>query len=761
MTTDSLRLLDGLNPEQYRAVTFPNQNLLILAGAGTGKTRVLTTRIAWLLHEEKAEPQQILALTFTNKAAAEMRHRLEKMLGQRYPSMLIGTFHGICHRLLRIHHVAADLPQHFQILDQQDQLNVIKRILKQFQIDDKEYEPKKIQSLINKSKEQARRAADLPFSRATFDQYFSKIYSEYEKVMQRDGLVDFAELLLRCYELFEKNETIRERYRQQFSYLLVDEFQDTNQLEYALIKLLHQPDENYVFAVGDDDQSIYSFRGVQTNNMERFRTEFNIKTEALIRLEQNYRSHSAILNAANYLIQANKQRLGKNLWTDNHQKEKIVCHVALTEQEEARFVTEKIQLLHEKEQIAYQQVAILYRTNAQSRIPEQMLMAANIPYRVYGGMRFFDRQEIKHVFAYLRLLINPDDNAALLRVINFPVRGIGLRTIEGLTEQAETMQTSLFEAGLSFSHASVQKFVTLIQAMQKQCELLDLEKQIEMTIQMSGLLDYYQNHRDQSEKDRTENLHELVHAARDFKYQNVEDNSLSAFLAYSILESSLFAAREDETNAVQLMTVHNAKGLEFETVFIIGLEEGLFPHANSTRSGQKAIEEERRLMYVAITRARKKLFLCHAEQRFRLGAGSRFSEESQASRFLNELPSDVLDYTAYFGSAQKKYYRQGQWKNPEKLDNQALMQGYLQSLNRTVSLEPTVSPPPTPLASASEDGEAPLLTVRVNQRVQHKLFGIGTITKIVGEGEKAMISIDFQRHGQKTLAFKFAKLFPA
>lgn len=763
MTTEIFQLLHGLNPEQKRAVTFPDQNVLILAGAGTGKTRVLTSRIAWLLQQEKALPHQILALTFTNKAATEMRHRLEKILGNRFPTMLIGTFHGICHRLLRIHHVAAQLPQHFQILDQQDQLNIIKRIIKQFHLDDKEYEPKKIQGIINKYKEQALRAHQIARPRSLFEEYILKIYHEYEHVTAREGLVDFAELLLRCYELFLTDEQIRERYQDQLQYILVDEFQDTNQLEYAWLKLLHQTEKNYLFAVGDDDQSIYSFRGVQTNNMERFRLEFGIKNDALIRLEQNYRSQSAILKAANHLIQTNQQRLGKNLWTENIHQEKIICHAALSEHEEARFVTQKIQLLHEQKQIHYQNIAILYRTNAQSRLPEQTLMAANIPYRVYGGMRFFDRQEIKHVFAYLRLLINPDDNSAFLRIVNFPTRGIGLRTIEALTQNAEAAQNSLFETARAFPHTGVQKFVDTISLIQKQCELINLEEQVETVIQQSGLLAYYQNHKEQTERDRVENLYELVHAARDFKYQNPEDNSLSAFLAYSILESSLFAAREEETEAVQLMTVHNAKGLEFDIVFIIGLEEGLFPHSNSTREGQRAIEEERRLMYVAITRARHSLFLCYAEQRFHPGMNARLSDSTKPSRFLSELPEEVIDYTAHFGQAQKQYYQQKTYR-PSRLDDQALMRDYMQRLSQPVSLvsnSAAPSTPVTPAAPSPTDQETPLQTVHIGQKVQHKIFGVGKILKIVGEGEKAMITVDFQRHGQKNLNAKYAKLFAA
>src|SRR5574340_97135 len=645
--------LAGLNPEQLEAATLPHQSALILAGAGSGKTRVLTSRIAHLIQTGQISPHGVLAVTFTNKAAKEMLTRLSAMLPINTRGMWIGTFHGLCNRLLRAHHREAGLPALFQILDSADQLGAIKRLLKSLNVDDEKYPPKQLQHFINNTKDQGLRAKGVE----AYDPYTRKqqeLFAAYDEQCSREGMVDFAELLLRSYELLSRDAALRAHYQSRFRHILVDEFQDTNRLQYLWLKQLAGPDAA-VFAVGDDDQSIYAFRGARVGNMQDFERDFGV--EKVIKLEQNYRSHGNILDAANALIAHNRQRLGKNLWTAEGSGEPIRLYEAATDQEEAQFIVDEARAL-KREGIAFAHIALLYRSNAQSRVLEHALFNAGIPYRVHGGLRFFERQEIKHALAYLRLIGNTDDDGALMRVINFPARGIGARSLEQLQEIARQNQASLWQAAKSGQlggkvGASIGAFLALIRAMQDTCEGLPLPKQLEHMLAQSGLVAHYQAEKDGA--DRVDNLNELVNAAVGFVNEN-EDDSLTAFLTHAALEAGEHQA-EAGSDALQLMTVHAAKGLEFHAVFLSGLEEGLFPHENATqrsfsadspaqqvgrnynaRNEPDGVEEERRLMYVAITRARRRLYLSFAQSRmlhgqFRYGL---------ASRFLQEIPPALL-----------------------------------------------------------------------------------------------------------------------
>jgi len=616
-------LLANLNPEQLAAVTLPPQHALILAGAGSGKTRVLTTRIAWLISTGQVGPHGILAVTFTNKAAKEMLARLSAMLPINTRGMWIGTFHGLCNRLLRAHHREAGLPALFQILDSADQLSAIKRLMKNLNIDEEKFPPRELAHFINAHKEQGIRAAQAE----VYDDYTRRrveLYAEYDAQCQREGVVDFAELLLRTYELLVRNEPLRRHYQERFRHILVDEFQDTNRLQYAWLKLLAgyeggEPRANgaCLFAVGDDDQSIYAFRGAEVGNMRDLEREFGVKN--VIRLEQNYRSHGNILDAANALIKNNRGRLGKNLWTDAGAGEPIRVFEGFSDLDEARFVVDEVRELV-REGVSRTQVALLYRSNAQSRVLEHQLFTANVPYRVYGGLRFFDRQEVKHALAYLRLLANPDDDTAFSRVVNFPTRGIGSRSIEALQEAAHRANSCLYNAAASLSGkagAAVGNFIRLIETLRSETENLPLPEIIEHLIEKSGLRQHYLAEKEGQE--RLENLDELINAATSFVQEEGETapelstSPVASFLAHASLEAGEHQAGEGQ-DAVQLMTVHAAKGLEFDVVFITGLEHGLFPHENAAQE-RDGLEEERRLMYVAVTRARKRLYLTHAQTR--------------------------------------------------------------------------------------------------------------------------------------------------
>jgi len=710
-----MSLLENLNPEQLAAVTLPDQSALILAGAGSGKTRVLTTRIAWLIQTGNVSPNGVLAVTFTNKAAREMLTRISAMLPISTRGMWVGTFHGLCNRLLRAHYRDAGLPQLFQILDSQDQHAAVKRVLKALSVDEERFPARDAQYFINAAKEEGRRARDVEIGDEITRRY-AEIYAAYDEQCQREGVVDFAELLLRTYELLTRNEILREHYRNRFRHILVDEFQDTNRLQYRWLKLLAGP-KNVVFAVGDDDQSIYRFRGAHVGNMAEFERDFRV--ENVIRLEQNYRSHAHILAAANALIAHNKKRLGKNLWTSAGQGEPVRIYEAQSDGYEASWLTEEVQAL-KRGGLRLADIGVLYRSNAQSRIIEHALFSNGIPYRVYGGLRFFERMEIKHALAYLRLVANPDDDGAFLRVANFPARGIGARSLEALQDAAKAGDASLYKAasGLSGkSGAALAAFLRLIESLKAETQGLPLSETVEVMLERSGLVAYYKAERDGA--DRVENLSELVNAAAAFVNEG-EEHDLPGFLAHAALESGENQAAEG-ADALQLMTVHSAKGLEFHAVFITGLEEGLFPHEQSVLEDD-GLEEERRLMYVAITRARTRLYLSFAQTRM-LHGQTRYNV---ASRFLDELPEEAVKrLTPRPGHA--------------KFDDVAW------------------APQPPKSYKAKTPGHG----FRIGQSVLHPKFGQGVIVNAEGSGTDARLQINFGKQGMKWLALEYAKLTAA
>jgi DNA helicase-2/ATP-dependent DNA helicase PcrA len=711
-------LLDTLNPEQRAAVTLPHESALILAGAGSGKTRVLTTRIAWLIQTGQVSPHGILAVTFTNKAAKEMLVRISAMLPINTRGMWVGTFHGLANRLLRTHWREAGLPQSFQILDSADQLSAIKRLMKSLNVDTEKYEPKKVQWFINGHKEAGRRARDAEAS-DDYSMRLAELFEAYDAQCQREGVADFPELLLRSFELLYRNEPLRQHYQERFTHILIDEFQDTNTLQYRWLKLFAGP-RAALFAVGDDDQSIYAFRGANTANMAEFEREF--AQGRVIKLEQNYRSHGNILTAANTLIAQNAHRLGKNLWTAEGEGEPVRIFEAYSDQDEASFVVDEAKNLN-REGVPFSDMALLYRSNAQSRVLEHALFTAGVAYRVYGGLRFFERQEIKHALAYLRLLTHPEDDGAFLRVVNFPARGIGARTLEQLADGAARAGSSLWQAACTAS-GKVAGFARLIEAMKAATADLPLAEAIDHVIEASGLADYYRA--DKEGADRLENLNELVNAAALFAEEHsgeeAEASALDAFLAHAALEAGEHQA-EPGRDALQLMTVHAAKGLEFHTVFITGLEESLFPHEQSA-SEENGLEEERRLMYVAITRARRRLYLTHAQSRM-LHGQVRYG---YPSRFLSELPEQVLlhlNRRAGAAAAPAAGYR---------------------------------APAPDaarPAASGHDTG------FRVGQSVAHAKFGTGIIIDFEGRGADARVQVKFRDAGTKWLALAYAKLSAA
>jgi len=716
------RLFSGLNPEQRAAVELPAQSALILAGAGSGKTRVLTTRIAYLISTGQVSPHGILAVTFTNKAAKEMVTRLSAMLPINTRGMWIGTFHGLCNRMLRAHHREANLPQTFQILDSGDQLSAIKRLMKAMNVDDEKYPPREMQNFISSNKEQGLRANEVE----AYDIYTQRkveVFAEYDAQCQREGVVDFSELLLRCYELLSRNQQLREHYQDRFKHILVDEFQDTNPLQYRWLKLLAGKD-NALFAVGDDDQSIYAFRGANVGNMQELLRDFHV--ENVIKLEQNYRSHGNILDAANALISNNRKRLGKNLWTSESGGEKLRVYEAETDVDEAKFIVDEIRQL-KIEGVKLTEMSLLYRSNAQSRVLEHALVSAGLSYRVYGGLRFYERQEIKHALAYLRLMENTDDDNALLRVINFPTRGIGARSIEQLQEAAKQNNTTLFDAAAR-AGGKVTAFVGLIEVLRSATANLPLPEIMDHVLQHSGLVAHYQNEtgaKKREAEERLANLNELINAATLFVYEN-EDDSLTAFLTHASLESGEHQAGDSE-DALHLMTVHAAKGLEFHTVFITGLEEDLFPHQNS-QNVDGGLDEERRLMYVAITRARRRLYLTFAQRRMLHGQ----THYSRVSSFLRELPEELLQWITPQVSARKTFTTGSYETN---------------SYTKAFAAAPHEKAPP-----------APSSVWRIGQRVFHQKFGEGVVTGVEGSGNEGRVQVNFKRAGSKWLALEYAKL---
>jgi ATP-dependent DNA helicase UvrD/PcrA len=705
--------LEHLNPEQLAAVTLPDEHALILAGAGSGKTRVLTTRIAWLVKSGRVAPAQILAVTFTNKAAREMLTRVTAMLPIDPRGMWIGTFHGLANRMLRVHHRDAGLPQAFQILDSQDQLAALKRLLKGLNVDEDRFPPREVMYFINGQKEEGVRARDVPITDETVRR-FAELYAAYDEQCQREGVVDFAELLARCYELLLRNELLREHYAQRFRHILVDEFQDTNRLQYRWLKLLAGK-SSFLFAVGDDDQSIYTFRGAHVGNMADFEREFRVRK--VVRLEQNYRSHGNILDAANALIANNRNRLGKNLWTAAGAGEPVRVFEGESDNDEARWLVEEVQALA-REGARLSRVAVLYRSNAQSRVLEHALFSQAIAYRVYGGLRFFERAEIKHALAYLRLVAAPEDDNAFLRVVNFPPRGIGTRTLEQLQDAAKQAGTSLFAVATGKSEV----FKKLIEQMRDETRELPLAEVVEIVVARSGLIEHYKTEREGA--DRIENLAELVNAAATFtdEARAVESGEtvdpLTAFLSHAALEAGEHQAGEGQ-EALQMMTVHSAKGLEFDVVFITGLEEGLFPHEQSVME-RDGLEEERRLAYVAITRARHRLYLSHAQTRM-LHGQTRYNIPS---RFLEEIPEALMKWLTPRFSRQKAfqpdYSRQTQVSFPRKARD---VGGF-----------------------------------RIGQNVMHPKFGAGVIIDAEGQGSEARVQVNFGNGGVKWLAVSVAKL---
>jgi DNA helicase-2/ATP-dependent DNA helicase PcrA len=788
-------LLANLNPEQREAVTLPPvnqhaqaQSALILAGAGSGKTRVLTTRIAWLIQTGQVSPIGVLAVTFTNKAAKEMMLRLSAMLPINTRGMWIGTFHGRCNRLLRAHHKEAGLPSTFQILDTQDQLSAIKRLLKGLKVDDEKYPPKQLQYFIAHAKERGQRARELSVG-DDFQAKMAQLYEAYDEQCQREGVVDFAELLLRSYELLKHNEAIRTHYQERFRHILIDEFQDTNALQYAWLKLLSGHDasrvnvssagSSAVFAVGDDDQSIYAFRGADVENMRLYEKQYH---PMMVKLEQNYRSHGHILDTANYLISNNTDRLGKNLRTDAGHGEPVRIYDAPSDHAEAAWLVDEIKALVNSG-IKRTEIALLYRSNAQSRIIEHALFSAAIPYRVYGGLRFFERAEIKHALAYLRLLENPNDDTSFSRVVNFPTRGIGARSIEAVQDAARAQNSSLYLAASTLdgkAGAALGGFVRLVDHMREATRHNTLPETVEFVIQHSGLIQHYLSEREG--QDRVENLQELINAATAFIAEEgygqdasaatlpgenapgmVEVSPLAAFLSHASLEAGDNQAQAGQ-DAVQLMTVHSAKGLEFTAVFITGLEEGLFPHENSINE-QNGLEEERRLMYVAITRAKERLYLSHTQSRM-LHGQVRYN---MPSRFLEELPSDSLKWLTpkvkdarwnggnSYGNAgrsgsawQDGYTRQRDSETNDFFDSGSDRQRPAKQLGRVGSASTTV----TRMASPPR-GNYPFT---IGQNVFHTKFGEGRVTGLEGNDADARAQVNFKRHGVKWLQLSIAKL---
>lgn len=758
-------LLHNLNPEQLAAVTLPARPALILAGAGSGKTRVLTTRIAWLIQTGQLSPGGVMAVTFTNKAAKEMLTRLGAMLPVPVRGMWIGTFHGLCNRFLRAHWKLAALPQGFQILDSSDQLSAVKRVIKAMNLDEERFVPKQVTWFIAAQKEDGLRPQHVEV-RDEQTRVIVQIYEAYEAQCQREGVVDFAELMLRTYELMRDNASLREHYQRRFRHILVDEFQDTNKLQYAWLKVFAGP-EAAVFAVGDDDQSIYAFRGAQVGNMAAFEREFRV--ERVIKLERNYRSFGNILDAANELISRNSKRLGKNLRTEAGPGEPVRVHEATSDFAEAQWFVDEARQLH-REGTPRSDIALLYRSNAQSRVLESALFNAGIPYKVYGGLRFFERAEVKHALSYLRLIENPSDDTSFIRVVNFPARGIGARTIEQLQDAAKGTGRSLVQsvgAVAGKGGANLQAFVALIDSMREQTRGLTLREIIEHMLNASGLVDFYKT--DKEGKDRLENLEELVNAAEAFVTQEgfgkdavalpVDEQAaaalaqapdaetgeimspLAAFLTHASLEAGDNQAQAGQ-DAIQLMTVHSAKGLEFDCVFITGLEEGLFPHENSA-ADLDGLEEERRLMYVAITRARKRLYLSFSQTRM-LHGQTRYNVKS---RFFDELPDSALKWITPrnqgFGSGFAREY-QAAWQRGSGL-------GSMVGAGRAAPSIPT---------AASITPKQTTHGLRSGQGVFHTKFGEGVIVTLEGSGADARAQVNFGRHGLKWLALSVAKLTP-
>jgi DNA helicase-2/ATP-dependent DNA helicase PcrA len=716
---DVSHLLDGLNDDQRQAVASPLGAALVLAGAGSGKTRVLVHRVAWLIQVEAASPNSILAVTFTNKAAAEMRSRIETLLGLPSGAMWLGTFHGLAHRLLRIHWREAALPQSFQILDSEDQARVLRKVLKALDLDETRWIPREILWFINAQKDEGHRPKHIKDDGDPTRRQLIKIYQAYEDACQRAGVVDFAELLLRAYELWRDNPALLHHYRTRFRHVLVDEFQDTNAIQYKWLMLLAGT-EGMPFVVGDDDQSIYRWRGARVENLNQFRRDF--PRAVLYKLEQNYRSTGTILKAANALIANNAGRLGKTLWTSGEDGERVKLYAAFNERDEADFVVNRI-----REWVARggtrREVAVLYRSNAQSRVFEEAFLNARMPYRVYGGLRFFERAEIKDALAYLRVIASRADDTSFERVVNLPVRGIGAKTMDLVRDTARANSTSLWNGAVACTQGllpqraaqALQAFMELIDKLAREVQGLELHEQVDHVIQMSGLIEHYKKEKGERGEGRIENLLELVSAARGFSPETEAETELSpleSFLAHAVLESGEGQA-DPYDDCVQMMTLHSAKGLEFPVVFMAGMEDGLFPHQRSV-ADLASLEEERRLCYVGATRAMRHLYMTYAEQRRLYGVDTY----GQPSRFIGELPPELVE---------------------------------------EIRPRLQVSRPVFIKRSSSLD-ESPTPAMRMGSRVRHSKFGDGTVLNFEGNGPHARIQVNFERQGTKWLMLSYANL---
>jgi DNA helicase II / ATP-dependent DNA helicase PcrA len=720
---DVTPILDSLNDAQREAVTADVPALLVLAGAGSGKTRVLVHRIAWLIAMERLTPHSIMAVTFTNKAAHEMRGRVEQLLGRSSTNMWIGTFHGLAHRLLRAHARDAELPDTFQILDSDDQLRVIKRVMKEMSLDENEWPAKQAQWFINHQKDEGKRPADIQHRGDLFTSIHTKVYFQYQNACQVGGLVDFAELLFKAYELIRDKAHLREHYQERFKHLLVDEFQDTNGIQYAWIRLLTSKDCR-ISIVGDDDQSIYGWRGAKIENIQRFESEFN--QNKIIRLEQNYRSTGNILKAANAVIANNQERMGKNLWTDGNQGDPISIYAAFNEQEEARFIASRITDWYQQGG-AYKDCALLYRSNAQSRVLEEFLLQRQIPYRIYGGLKFFERAEVKTTLAYIRLMYNHQDDAAFERIVNVPARGLGPKSVEQIRQHARDNQITLWESAKYIvdnlvlspkATMSLGAFLGLIKHGFEEFHELPLSEQIQLTIESAGLDQLYAKEKGEKALARKENLAELASAAREFDHDDYPDLSpMTAFLAHASLEAGDNQAEQYE-DCVQLMTLHSAKGLEFPLVFIAGMEEKLFPHMMSMEEPDK-LEEERRLAYVGITRAMQKLYLIYTEKRRLYGKETY----PAVSRFIREIPADL--------------------KEDVRLNSQVASPSFSSASS---------------ISSASIENETGFA---LGQLVEHPKFGNGVILNCEGEGAQARVQVNFDSVGTKWLVLAYANLSAA
>jgi DNA helicase-2/ATP-dependent DNA helicase PcrA len=715
---DVSHLLDGLNDAQRQAVASPLGAALVLAGAGSGKTRVLVHRVAWLIQVEGASPNSILAVTFTNKAAAEMRSRIETLLGLPSGAMWLGTFHGLAHRLLRIHWREAGLPQSFQILDSEDQARLLRKVLKALDLDETRWIPREILWFINAQKDEGHRPKHIKDDGDPTRRQLIRIYQAYEEACQRSGVVDFAELLLRAYELWRDNPGLLQHYRARFRHVLVDEFQDTNAIQYQWLMLLCGPD-GMPFVVGDDDQSIYRWRGARVENLNQFRRDF--PKAVLYKLEQNYRSTGTILKAANALIANNAGRLGKTLWTSGEDGERVKLYAAFNERDEADFVVNRI-----REWVARggarREVAVLYRSNAQSRVFEEAFLNARMPYRVYGGLRFFERAEIKDALAYLRLTASRADDSSFERVVNLPVRGIGAKTMDLVRETARLNSTSLWNAALASvqgaraqkSAPALQAFMALIDKLGREIQGLELYEQVDHVIQSSGLIEHFKKEKGERGEGRIENLLELVSAARGFSPESEAESELSpleSFLAHAVLESGEGQA-DPYDDCVQMMTLHSAKGLEFPVVFLAGMEDGLFPHQRST-GDLAGLEEERRLCYVGATRAMRQLYITYAEQRRLYGIDTY----GQPSRFISELPPELIEEI-----------------RPRLQVSRPLF------VKRSATLDETPA------------------SMRMGSRVRHMKFGDGVVLNFEGNGPHARIQVNFEEQGTKWLMLSYANL---